>query len=359
MARQRIHNRRAGRGSSGSGASWISYSDMMAALLLIFVLILTYSLYQYFTMLETKTRELNEQQAVLDQQSIDLQLARDELDSKEQRLIIVQGDLDKLKVDLTEKEDELADLQVVLASKQADLDAAVIRLQEQQNVLNAQALRIDNLIGIRTAMIQDLSNSLSTADLKAAVDPNTGDIMLDSAVFFETGKASIREEGKQLLNRFIPVYLDVLLRDEYKDYLGEIIIEGHTDSQGSYQSNLKLSQDRALQVALYCLNMPTLTQGQKTRLQQILTAKGRSYADLIYVNGVEDPEASRRVEFKFSLKDSEMIAEMNRILSGDGLGTESAESASDPGSTAEENTQPEEADGPAEPSDPQEGVSGI
>ena len=61
MARQRIHNRRAGRGSGGTGASWISYSDMMAALLLIFVLILTYSLYQYFTMLETKTKELNDQ----------------------------------------------------------------------------------------------------------------------------------------------------------------------------------------------------------------------------------------------------------------------------------------------------------
>ena len=317
MARQRIHNRRIGRGSSGTGASWISYSDMMAALLLIFVLILTYSLYQYFTMLETKTRELNEQQTVLDQQAIDLRLARDELDSKEQALIIIQGDLDKLKVDLTDREKELEDLQIVLASKQADLDAATLRLQEQQDVLNAQALRIDNLIGIRTAMIKDLSSSLAAADLKAAVDPNTGDIMLDSAVFFETGKAEIRQEGKDLLDRFIPVYLNVLLRDEYTDYLGEIIIEGHTDSKGTYQSNLKLSQDRALQVALYCLNMSALSKEQKLKLQQILTAKGRSYADLIYVNGVEDPEASRRVEFKFSLKDSEMIAEMNRILSGE------------------------------------------
>ena len=59
MARQRIHNRRASRGSAGGGASWISYSDMMAALLLIFVLILSYSLYQYFSMLVTKTRELD------------------------------------------------------------------------------------------------------------------------------------------------------------------------------------------------------------------------------------------------------------------------------------------------------------
>ena len=316
MARQRIHNRRAGRGSGGTGASWISYSDMMAALLLIFVLILTYSLYQYFTMLEAKTKELNAQQLVLDQQTIDLQLAKDELDNKEARLVIIQGDLDDLKVKLEDQEKTLSDLQIVLSSKEADLEAATIQLQEQKDLLNAQALRIDKLIGIRSTMIQDLSNSLSSANLKAAVDPNTGDIMLDSAVFFETGSSEIRQEGKDLLDRFIPVYLDVLLRDQYADYLGEIIIEGHTDSKGSYESNLKLSQNRALQVALYCLKMPSLTADQKAQLQKILTAKGRSYADLIYVNGVEDADASRRVEFKFSLKDSEMIAEMNRILSG-------------------------------------------
>ena len=316
MARQRIHNRRAGRGSSGTGASWISYSDMMAALLLIFVLILTYSLYQYFTMLETKTKELNDQQAILDQQAIDLRLARDELDDKEATLVIIQGNLDDLKVKLDDQEKTLADLQIVLAAKEADLETATLQLQEQQDLLNAQALRIDNLIGIRTTMIKDLSASLAAANLKAAVDPTTGDIMLDSAVFFETGKAEIRQEGKELLDRFIPVYLEVLMRKEYAGYLGEIIIEGHTDSKGSYESNLKLSQDRALQVALYCLRMPSLSAEQKQQLQKILTAKGRSYADLIYVNGVEDPEASRRVEFKFSLKDSEMIEEMNRILSG-------------------------------------------
>ena len=323
MARQRIHNRRAGRGSSGTGASWISYSDMMAALLLIFVLILTYSLYQYFTMLETKTKELNDQQLVLDQQTIALRLARDELDDKEAQLVIIQGDLDDLKVELDEKETKLSDLQIVLSSREADLEAATLKLQEQKDLLAAQSKRIDNLIGIRTTMIQDLSSSLAAASLKAAVDPNTGDIMLDSAVFFETGRAEIRQEGKDLLERFIPVYLDVLLREEYADYLGEIIIEGHTDSSGTYESNLKLSQDRALQVALYCLRMPSLSSAQKKQLQKILTAKGRSYADLIYVNGVEDPEASRRVEFKFSLKDAEMIEEMNRILSADeNTGTE-------------------------------------
>ena len=302
MARQRIHNRRIGRGSSGTGASWISYSDMMAALLLIFVLVLTYSLYQYFTMLETKTKELDDQRIILDAQAVRLQQAEDELDSKEQKLIVIQGDLDKL--------------QVILVSQQADLEAATLKLQQQQDALDAQALRIDSLIGVRAAMIRDLSSALAAANLKAAVDPNTGDIMLDSAVFFETGSSEIKPEGRALLDLFVPVYLDVLLRDQYADYLGEIIIEGHTDSKGTYNANLRLSQNRALQVAIYCLDMPSLTAAQKTKLQQILTAKGRSYADLVLVNGVEDADASRRVEFKFSLKDAEMIEEMNRILSG-------------------------------------------
>ena len=55
-------------------------------------------------------------------------------------------------------------------------------------------------------------------------------------------------------------------------------------------------------------------------LQQILTAKGRSESDLILVNGVEDPDASRRVEFKFSLKDAQMIEEMNQILTQQHVG---------------------------------------
>ncbi len=315
MARQRIHNRRASRGAQG-GASWISYSDMMAALLLIFVLILAYSLYQYFTMLETKTLELDTKTKELDKQTIALNLAKDELNAKEQALIIIQTDLDKLQDTLSAREEELENAKAALIIKQQDLDEATARLEEQQLLLASQASRIDDLIGIRTTMIRELSSSLNAASLKAAVDPNTGDIVLDSSVFFETGKSEIKEEGRNLLERFIPVYLNVLLQDKYAGYLGEIIIEGHTDSSGSYESNLKLSQNRALQVALYCLNMRTLTGEQKLKLQEILTAKGRSYSDLVRnADGSENADASRRVEFKFSLKDAEMIEELNRILS--------------------------------------------
>ena len=325
MARQSIHNRRAGRGSTGGGASWISYSDMMAALLLIFVLILTYSLYQYFTMLETKTRELEEQQNLLLSQQVLLNSKEEELNSLQISLTTKQEELDEANARLLSREELLALLQSQLEEKGKELTLATSRLEEQQVALAAQARRLDDLVGVRTNIIRDLSSSLTAANLKAKVDAN-GSIVLDSAVFFETAKSDIKEEGKALLDRFSPVYLNVLLSEEYADFLGEIVIEGHTDSTGTYDGNLRLSQQRALQVALYVLNMPGLTAQQKALLQQILTATGKSWADLIYdANGMEDAEASRRVEFKFSLKDADMIREMQRILQENDL--------DDPGNT--------------------------
>lgn len=342
MARQRIHNSRAGR-SSNTGASWISYSDMMAALLLVFVLILCVSLYQYYQMMEVKTRELDEQKALvtaqqstLDEQTLRLASQQVQLDEQSARVIIIQTELDakaqeleNTRIILLDKESELNDaydalaaredeliiLQSELANKEIALNAATDVLNAQQAALAAQTERIDDLVGMRTQIIQDLSVTLNAANLRATVDEETGDIVLDSAVLFKTNSYSIMADGEALLNRFIPVYLSVLMQPQYSNYLGEIIIEGHTDTDGDYINNLELSQNRALAVAKYVLNMGSLNHNQRTLLQQILTATGRSESNPVYnPDGSVNKDASRRVEFKFSLKDAEMIQEMNRLL---------------------------------------------
>ena len=339
----RIRNRRAAR-TSNSGASWISYSDMMAALLLVFVLILSVSLYQYFTMLETKTAELDAQKALVSQQQVTLdaqtlQLASQQvtMDKQATEIAIIQVQLDsqakelenayivlsdqqaqlqQAQTDLADREAKLIILQTDLNNKEMALQAANEVLENQQAAMAAQAEQIDALIGIRPRIITALSSALSSANLSATVDNSTGDILLDSPVLFDTGKSEIRAEGKALLDRFVPVYLNVLLRDEYSAYLGEIIIEGYTDSTGDYYNNLKLSQERALSVATYILKMPGLTTRQRDLLKSgLLTITGRGATGLIYDQyGNEDKEASRRVEFHFSLKDSEMIDQMNRLL---------------------------------------------
>lgn len=353
MARKRT--KRQPRGDQG--AAWISYSDMMAALLLLFVLVLCYSVYQYFAMLESKTNELLSQetllsaqqttldeqaiillsqQAALDEQAVILANKQSELDAKQtelDNLVILLGNqqstLDEQSVTLqeqqviivatqallSEREGELATANLELQNKQIALDDATILLQQQQLALSNQQQKLDDLVGVKTQIIRELSAALAQANLSATVDHNTGDIVLESTVFFDTGKNNIKESGQQLLNRFIPIYLGVLLRPEYADFLGEIIIEGHTDTEGDYLMNLELSQDRALSVATYCLEMPGLSREQSELLRNILTAKGRSYSDPIYnEDGSINMDASRRVEFKFRLKDTEMIDEIRDIL---------------------------------------------
>ena len=181
--------------------------------------------------------------------------------------------------------------------------------------MSLQQQKLDDLVGVRTQIVRELTTALSQAKLKATVDAQTGDIVLESAVFFDYAKNEIKEDGRIFLEQFVPVYLNVLLQPEYENYLGEIIIEGHTDTQGSYMVNLELSQDRALSVAAFCLEMPALNSRQKTMMRSILTAKGKSWSDPIYnADGSVNMDASRRDEFKFALKDSEMIDEIRQIL---------------------------------------------
>lgn len=345
MARQRIHNSRAGKGGN-SGASWISYSDLMCALLLMFVLMLCVILYQYFTMIETKTAELDQQkllitdqQLKLDEQTLQIAAQQVTMDHQNAQIAVIMTQLDEQASALEEayiilgenqaklqeaqstlagKEAQLIILQHELANKENELNAAIQVLNAQQAALASKTDEIEDMVGMKTEIIAELSTSLSRANLSAAVDKNTGDIVLDSAVLFKTGSSDIQADGKYLLNRFIPVYLEVLLRPEYADYLGQIVIEGHTDDVGTWENNMKLSQERAYEVMMYVLGMYREGSAERELLQQLLTATGRSETDLIYYPGtyVVNQDASRRVEFKFSLKDAEMIEEMNRLLQG-------------------------------------------
>lgn len=326
------HMSRARRGGDG-GTHWISYSDMMCSLLLMFILAITLCIYHYYTLLDQvgeQQAQLEAAQITLSQKEKDLETTRVELMGKEEDLAAIQiqldtkeQDLNAAQVKLNEREAENERLLAQIVLKEADLadqqnriDALQLVLANQEKELSDYQAQIADILGVRTRIVQELSAQLASARISATVDEKTGDIVLDSSLMFETGSSTLKAEGLAQLNRLIPVYLGVLLQDEYRDYVAEIIIEGHTDSTGSYEHNLELSQNRALNVAKYCLNMGNLTQTQKTRLKSIITAQGRSFSDPVYdENGVEDQERSRRVEIKFRLKDAEMIQRMNSILS--------------------------------------------
>ena len=354
MANIRRYARRGKRRIRGGGDFWISFSDLMSSLLLIFILIMFYIMYQYFDMYEINMAEIARQQYDLDSanatlteqqeklsaaeeemiaQQIRLNAAQSELADAEAVLAAQQEELAAAQSLLDEKENELAaqqekldSLSVQLGTQQSQLDAQQTKLAaqqtqiaQQQQTLEDQQVQLEQLVGVRTRIITDLSSALRSANISATVDPASGAIALESDVLFDTGSSKLADAGKSRIDDFLPVYLDVLFSDQYRDYVAEVIIEGHTDSVGGYIMNLDLSQQRALAVASYVLDdsYRGISLNQRALLRQVATVNGRSYIDRIMVNGVEDKDASRRVVFKFRLTDEEMITQMQAILEGE------------------------------------------
>ena len=295
-----------------NGSFWISYSDMMAGMLFTFALILFMAVYQLVDLQQKKTIELETKEAQLSTQQSLLIDQEAQLKDKEELLATTT-------LMLQEQQAELEENRTALTAAQQSLSLQQSKIDEQAALLAAQQSEIDKLIGMRSRIIEELRDELRGAGLDAVVDKNTGAIAFTGAVLFDSGKNELKQSGKALLNAFIPVYVRTLMSEENDDYVAEIIIEGHTDTDGTYLNNLALSQERALAVVSYCLSgeMTGLSYAEKEVLQSIITANGRSYSDPVYAaDGTVDKEASRRVVFKFRMKDSEMIDQMSEILEG-------------------------------------------
>ncbi len=205
----------------------------------------------------------------------------------------------------------LLQTQKVFEEKQKELNAQEELIEQQQDKLN-------KIIGVRGNIVDALKTEFGGTNLSISVDSQTGSITFDSNLLFETDKYDLSPEGKQFLHEFLPKYFDAILTDEFRDYIAEIIIEGHTDTDGGYMYNLQLSQNRALAVASYCLSdeQNIFSAQERDELRKIITANGKSWSDPVYSSDGRDIDknASRRVEIKFRLKDDEMVKEMAEIL---------------------------------------------
>ena len=333
-------NRRSGVRQHGrnDGSFWLSFSDLMSSLVLIIILVMFYIIYQYFNLAEINQAEIARRQYQLDEAQAELETQQGKLteaekqmiaqqillDAKQEELDSAQAVLESQKTELADTQSKLSEKEAEIAAQQAQMEALGIQLDAQQAQINTQQAQLDNqqaqieqLVGMKTRIITSLSSALKSSSISATVDPTTGSIALESDVLFESGEYKLTDAGKRFVDKFLPVYLDVLFSEEYKGYVSEIIIEGHTDSVGGYLTNLELSQQRALAVASYVLgdSCRAVSADVKNELRTVVTVNGRSYSDRIFnADGTENMDASRRVVFKFRLTDEQMIQQLRQIL---------------------------------------------
>ncbi|MBQ7199412.1 MAG: OmpA family protein, partial [Selenomonadaceae bacterium] len=139
-------------------------------------------------------------------------------------------------------------------------------------------------------------------------------------ILFSVGSDLLTPKFQEILNDFLPRYIKVISQDEFKNYVEEIRIEGHTDPfwdgaktrQQEYLNNMALSQSRTRAVLSYAINMPALQNNLEWIIRRI-TANGLSSSQPIISDGQIDAKLSRRVDFRIRTKADE---KMNQLAEG-------------------------------------------
>jgi outer membrane protein OmpA-like peptidoglycan-associated protein len=180
--------------------------------------------------------------------------------------------------------------------------------------LAEQKLVLKELLDLKGRIIHSLSAKLQSSGLKCSLDKQSGAVRFSDAIFFKGGQYSIEKSGEECLKKFIPIYMSVMMDKNNKKYLDEIVIEGHTDGTGTYLYNLDLSQKRAYSVAMYISGSNFPYYAEKAEVLKYLAANGRAANNPIITKGVIDMVKSRRVEFRFRLKDDEFLDKIKNAL---------------------------------------------
>ncbi len=135
--------------------------------------------------------------------------------------------------------------------------------------------------------------------------PNGNIRFNDPELIFERGSSVIRPKFKGILTDFFPRYIQTV--KEHKNEVSEILIEGHTSSEWRgaariediYLNNINLSSARALSILSFCFSLIE-NEEDKVWMTQVLRSTGVAFGEPIIIDGVEDLELSKRVEFSIN-----------------------------------------------------------
>jgi outer membrane protein OmpA-like peptidoglycan-associated protein len=143
--------------------------------------------------------------------------------------------------------------------------------------------------------------------------------MLDAQLTFEPNSYQLQPEGEKFLDTRMPVLAAALCDDKYRGAVEAVVVEGHSDNapyrgltpEESQERNLKLSQERSMEVVEKTLTALPAGSGVRSCLLEKLSASGRGEQDL-----AETADKSRRAVIKIRVNATHAIDFANAISGG-------------------------------------------
>jgi flagellar motor protein MotB len=274
----------------------LSFSDLMASLLAIFILALVVMMIQ-------------------------LHLQKRKLEEDRKNIVVIREQYEKMLKEKEALEKERQRIRVILEELRKSLDEIEVTQSEVANALEGVGLREKSLEG----MLEGIQDDLKKQGIEVLVAENGTVLRIpENALSFKLSEFSIQDQFKNSADIIGATLLRALENDANRKLLDTVFIEGHTDSVPNRQAmgNWGLSTYRAISLWLHWTDSP----GRFTKLKNLKTVArdaGESerplistsgYADtrpadlskigVVHATGVGNP-ADRRIDIRFTLASSE------------------------------------------------------
>lgn len=295
------------RKKDNSSQHWLTISDLMSGLMIIFIFIaISFMCSTYLEKEKVKKIEIQYEELILKDKNLDEAIR--ELNEIKEKNDVLQLEKDKL----TRKLAQFDNFNAVLDEKEKIS-------QELTQIKGIAEAYQNNQLAIYEALKKVFpDDELSEDKLNAEIDKETLTFIFKSSdSLFDNASANLKGKYKQALTVFFPKYIQAVL--PYKDSISEIRIEGHTSSEWNvfpkeiknkdidikdlygYFGNMNLSQDRTNSVLNYVLNdlRTEIPNEYRKWLRDHTAAVGLSSSKpILDENGNEDKNKSRRVTFR-------------------------------------------------------------
>ncbi len=221
---------------------------------------------------------------------------------KNQEIAGLQKDkatLEQQKTDLEKQKADLEQQRGTLEQQKAASEQQVSSLQQEKAALMTSSQQQQKQY---EALVQGLSQEVEKGQLQVKQYKNMLSVDLAEKVFFDSGRASLKKEGKEVLKK---------VGDALKGYENKIIrVVGHTDNvpvakslQATYPTNWELSVARATNVVRYLQEVGVPPER--------MVPSGRAQYDPVAPNDTpEGRQKNRRIEIM--LIDKSLVSEMTK-----------------------------------------------
>jgi flagellar motor protein MotB len=274
----------------------LSFSDLMASLLAIFILALVVMMIQ-------------------------LHLQKRKLEEDRKNIVVIREQYEKMLKEKEALENERERIRVILAELRKSLDEIETTQSKVAAALDGVGLREKSLLG----MLEGIQKDLKEQGIEVIVAENGSVLRIpDNALSFKLSEFSIQDQYKKSADIIGGTLLKALKNDANRSLLDTVFIEGHTDSVPNRREmgNWGLSTYRAISLWLHWTDDP----GRIAELKSLKTSvreEGAIERPLISTSGYSDTRpadlakagqahpfgignpADRRIDIRFTLASSE------------------------------------------------------